>query len=606
MQLLLAGSKSIRKTGQGLPGGLTEDQIKKQYQDYLAGQQKFTKQVEEANAQAQAWNSAHPKSPPKMIQSKPVIVDYQNFRASRIGEMQARQDMVKSRVSPEALQTYQLADKLIKGLFTNDIFANTIKPGDPDYVKREVPLQFPGGVAPQIKPENLETLGDFLTWAAANKITWDGQRIAWDYTPADPDVPNSQPSGADAGEKIPEDAWVFTSYQRNPNASTLRDPNRQPITKTYYANKDGLLKFLAYLRDSDTAKKNKVFEVMIGKVITQTNTFLKPNEQLGAREPEKPKDQFNKNDLVDGFPGAILDPQQPYAGLEQYMPKFNGAPQRMTYDDISSFANLQSWLSGMSLPDRKNPVGTDGNPCPIINILYLRAKFLAGRQDLDRLRPGYNALAKTYLKNITEFGKQFTYQDKPCDVITPNAGTQQPGKDQKGQAQNAQVAASLAKVIGALPLKLTDINFSRISTFLQIYGTEVPRLTATSTEDIQFRAGNINTQIQQASQAMKAAMAETTQGRVSTFPGMEQLAAGTVESWCQQPASAHSRNLVAQLKVVVGAVLGLISDLETAFAEQLDEAGRSKIRDNQYAGQNNIERLDSVVPYLSTGRPGER
>lgn len=497
VRLIEAGNRSIQKKGQAqdpnmavgdpsdeaLPAGVTEDQIKREYETYkqqIAGQRQ---QVAEQNRRAEEFNRANPGKPQKMIQSVPVMVDYNNFRSSYIGRTSAQQrlDDPTAGITPQVVENYNLAKKLLLSL------KDQVQPGS---VKKEAPVDFGSETPPDIKPENLKTLGDFLTWSAANKVMWDGKRIAWDYNPGDPDA---EPPIPPSGEKPDiEDPWVFQSYQKGRDRDQY---TREAVTKTYYANKDGLLKFLTYLRDTPASKENKVFEVMIGKVINQVNQYLQPQEKIGPRPEDKPAAQFNDNDVVDGFPSNILDIKKAYEGIEQYAPGFVNVPQRLTYGDIKDFGSLQNWVSGMrdAAKPNEDPTSPEGNPCGIINILYLRAKYLASQVRYDRLRPKYSELSKVYLTNITNFGKQFTFNGQACSVTQPGVGPggTQPGQEKPGQqgGQGGLGAASpqiLQQLSSLRPFNAQYISFPEIKKFVDLYARYANDATVTQL------ASNIN------------------------------------------------------------------------------------------------------------------
>ena len=481
---LIEAGKSVRKYGQGqdpnmvqgdpstapLPPGVTEDQIKQEYEAYKKQIEAQRAQVAQQNQQAEQFNRANPGKPQKFVQSVPVMVDYNNFRSSYIGRTSAQQSMddPSRGITPQIADTYRLAKKLLLSI------KDQVQPGS---VTKEAPLDFGAAQAPEIKPENLKTLGDFLSWAAINKVTWDGQRIAWDYDP------EANPPSTDKPDI--DNPWVFESYQKDRDRDQY---TRQARTRNYYANKDALLKFLTYLRDTQAAKENKVFEVMIGKVIGQVNQFLQPGEQIGPRPEDKPAAAFNDNDIVDGFPSQVLDIKKAYDGIEQYAPAFTPAPMKLTYGDIKDLASLQNWVSKMrdaAHPDA-NPTGPDGYACGIIHILYLRARYLSGQVRYDRLRPKYSALAKVYLDNVTNFGKQFTDNGQPCAVTQP--GTQAPGQQpgqkpgQQGQGRGGgRINPQALQQLAALrPFNTQWINFQEINNFMDRYAplANKPGITA--------------------------------------------------------------------------------------------------------------------------------
>jgi hypothetical protein len=122
-----------------------------------------------------------------------------------------------------------------------------------------------------------------------------------------------------------------------------------------------------------------------------------------------------------------------------------------------------------------DPTSPEGNPCNIIHILYLRAKYLSGQARYDRLRPKYTDLAKVYLTNITNFGKQFTFNGQACAVTQPGVGPGgEPGKQpgQQGQGQGGLSAASpqmLYQLSSLKPFNAQYISFPEIKRFVELY-----------------------------------------------------------------------------------------------------------------------------------------
>jgi hypothetical protein len=357
-------------------------------------------------------------------------------------------EATQATVSPDAIATYELAKKLALGLQSNI---------EPSSVGKDAPINFvtnPNN--PELsglKPENVESLGDFLHWTAANKISWDGKRISWQKEE----------------EIYDEDALVFETFPTN-NKSIVRDNTRNPQKVDFYANKTALISFLSYLRDSDNAKKNKVLQVMLGGVIKQANQFLEKNEQMDNRPAQSATVQFNDDEIIDGFKDSILNPKSMYDGIQDYMPDFKNAPITLTYKDISSEANLKDWLRRMKVMGEDNKpydiMSPESNPCPAIYVLYSRARYLA-KTATDNLRPKFTALEAIYLKNITQYGRQFDYNGKACEVISPGASGIAGATRTPEAAKNKTQDAALRAMLSSLPLSAQDINFDRIHRFFE-------------------------------------------------------------------------------------------------------------------------------------------
>lgn len=322
----------------------------------------------------------------------------------------------------------------------------------------------PGGdLTPQATTENLRTLGDFLQWAAANRITWNGNRIAWN-----------------TNETPPEGAWTFNVYKtdrRNRDLST-----RQPQLITAYASKPDLLAYLTHLRDND-AKKNKVLQVMLSKIISQVNEFLTSagEDIIDARSKHLGKGDFDPNAVVDAFMTNEIDPANPMDGAEGY-PLFIDLPKKLTMKDISNENTFMAWLSTL-----RQKGGTFGllnpksDPCPVVHVLYQRARYLISvAKAKENVKPGYTKMTEAYLKAVQEYGSKVRGPDgKSCSVTSASASTQTVGEEASawygGQIGGAggpggKVSQQVInKIVSTLPLDIDNIDFVRVRTFFSLY-----------------------------------------------------------------------------------------------------------------------------------------
>jgi hypothetical protein len=356
---------------------------------------------------------------------------------------------------PQQLATLVLAKKMAQQL---------MRQVDPNSVpKATAPIgsELGEGATPELDRKNLESLGDFLKWASDNAITWDGKRVAYVYN--------------DPNQQGPVGYWKFLTYK----IDRERDPyDRTAIQVPAYADKDALIKLITYLRDSQEAKTEKVFAVMLGRLINQTNQFLEKTEQIGPRTEQKPAEAFNANDVVDGFKDTTINIKDPYAGIQEFMKATdpNMILNRMTWRDVSSKAGLIDWLRGMKFigEDGKpyDPTAPGVDPCGAIHVLYLRAKYLS-QYATDRLRPGFSKLEQAYLKQIQTLGPQFDFNDQACAVTKPGTITpQQPGQPgQQGQSgQPGKISPQALQQLAALrPFHTNNIDFREIKLFLDRY-----------------------------------------------------------------------------------------------------------------------------------------
>lgn len=355
--------------------------------------------------------------------------------------------------TPEQLATFTLAKKMSQQLMRK-IEPTSAPPANS-------PVGTANGATPALDRTNLETLGDFLQWAADNQVTWDGKRVAWVLGP---------------GEAAPPGAWKFRTYKMDRTRDVY---DRTAVEVPAYADKDALVKLISYLRDSQEAKNEKVFSVMLGRLVAQTNQFLEKNEQIAPRAEEKPADVFNPDDVVDGFSSINVGAKDPYVYIQEYLKQtnVNAIPIPLKWKNISSKAALIDWMSDMKFTggsgEAVTPTAPDVDPCGMIHLLYLRAKYLS-QYGTDRLRPGLSNLEQAYLKQITTLGPQFEFNGKACAVTVPgHVGPEKPNQPtqpgQGGGLSNATPAV-IAQLSALKPFNSQFISFGEIDEFLKQYG----------------------------------------------------------------------------------------------------------------------------------------
>lgn len=358
--------------------------------------------------------------------------------------------------NPQQLAHFTLAKKLSQQLMRQ------VDPNSVPVATAPIGSELGEGATPALDRKNMESLGDFLQWAADNKITWDGKRVAWVLGP---------------GEQAPPGAWKFKTYK----IDRERDPyDRSAVEVPAYADKDALVKLVGYLRDSQEAKNEKVFAVMLGRLINQTNQFLEKEEQIGPRTEQKPAEVFNQNSVVDGFKDDTISMKDPYAGIQEFMKATdpNLILNRMTWADVSSKAGLIDWLRGVKFigEDGKayDPTAPGADPCGAIHILYLRAKYLS-QYATDRLRPGFAKLEQAYFKQIQVLGPQFDNNGQPCAVTKPGTtGPEKPAQPTQ-PGQGGELSAATPQILQRLsslrPFNAQYISFPEIKNFVDLYAT---------------------------------------------------------------------------------------------------------------------------------------
>ncbi len=270
--------------------------------------------------------------------------------------------------------------------------------------------------APVANVQDFRTLGDFIQWAAENKLTWQGNRFAWKA--------DEKQAAIDAG------ALEFNSFPRDRKD---RDPVSRDINKIdVYALKDPLKGYLSYLRDND-ARSNKVLEVMLKAIIEEINSKLTGEPIASKAGPEAAKSTLNQDAIVDAFPSKELSIETWENGLER-APTFTGLPVQLTVKDLADQSAFFNWLKDMMIkyktPDKMivtSPVlAPKSDPCLAVHILYKRASYLKNKAAMydKRIAPDYDKIVDLYLKSIQQYGSQIMgADDKPCSVTGPGTTT---------------------------------------------------------------------------------------------------------------------------------------------------------------------------------------
>jgi len=310
------------------------------------------------------------------------------------------------------------------------LLARLQKQVNPDAFPKNNPVSAEGDA--QATTENLKSLGDFLSWAAVNKISWNGKRIAWNNT-----------------ETHPQDTWKI-DFQGNP----------------IFAAKQELISYLSHLRDGE-GRKNRVLQVMLGKIIAQVNEYLTSagEKEIAERPSQENISKFDPNSVIDAFKNNELDPTNPFEDIEGY-PLFIDSDKKLTLKDLITESSFMSWLSTMKIKGQNFSIlNPQADPCLGVRILFQRAQYLnrVGKSK-ENLKPGYSDLTKIYLKAIQEFGSRVKGKDgKSCLLDTSSENSK---KENIKQNVNPQ---SIDQIINSLPLDTNELNFVNINNFFTLY-----------------------------------------------------------------------------------------------------------------------------------------
>jgi hypothetical protein len=439
-----------------------------------------------------------------------------------------------------------------------------------------------GGAVPQATTENLRTLGDFLQWAAANKITWNGKRIAWN-----------------TNETPPEGAWTFNVYKTDRRSRDLT--TRQPQLITAYASKPELLAYLIYLRDNE-GKKNKVLQVMLSKIIGQVNEFLTSagEETIETRSKQLGRGDFDPNAVVDAFMSNEIDPANPMDGAEGY-PLFVDLPKKLTMRDLSNENAFMAWLSTMRQKGSSfGLLNPKSDPCPVIHVLYQRARYLANvARAKENIKPGYTKMAEFYLKTIQEYGSRVKGPDgKSCAVTTAGTTMQMGGGtspfDGASGAEGGKVSQQIInRIVSTLPLDIDNIDFVRIRTFFSLYNQIVSSANR----------GQLEAAITTANQAMDTASRLSFTGNQQNFRFTRN--AQEFAAQVKQPAGNNAMTVLHALQQVIIEAGRAIGMFYSEYAKALGTGNAAFSVKSQYYGDNsvytqNLREIQSLMDNMKT------
>jgi hypothetical protein len=295
---------------------------------------------------------------------------------------------------------------------------------------------------PQLTVVNLEGLGALTDFLMQNKITVDGQRVAYDLA----EDPNSED---------------YQLYQLEPNAGLLEVEDRSRVTRGFYVNKDLLNKYIQSLQAQLAARPNPVMDVQLRKIIQQANTQLESGLSEKYTPPEK---TLPANEVLTNFP-QVLD----------YKYYNKDGDKVLTFGDVSTAAGIKAWVNNngisVEIPGREGgPLGINHPQfdfCVVARTLYAKAQWLLRtKATTPELEKKYTA----FVKKITEVAPTLQGPDgKACSLAAGTTTTAPAGKDK--QTQQAGAGAQkvspqiLNNIISTLPFSIRDINFDRIDSF---------------------------------------------------------------------------------------------------------------------------------------------
>lgn len=398
-----------------------------------------------------------------------------------------------------------------------------------------------------INSSNLENIGTLVEFLARNKITVDGQRIAYttDETPPNPSY---------QAYKLPGSAGLLESANRN-----------ETIKYEYHVNKDLLSKYLDSLRAQLVKNPNPVMRAQIGDLIHQANDQL----NAGVSQEYKEVKTLPGNQPIDSLPQAIKTSD----------PRAEG-PRVLTYSDLASDTSLNSWIqqNGISLDDKDYK---ELNRCALLKIFYNRSSNYVTIASSVPEKEKY----QVYVQQVQKLAGEMQ-----CNLGGATQFTQQSG------ATTQQ--ATLQELVEILPLRMDSLDFGRIRDFIGKYRS----LVSASTDP--NRAQQASTAMNQIEQYMQAATQNTVGGSMTSF-SMDGLTANDLVSWATPPTQpgqqtrsrGSAKALADYLEYVVRNVYTLVKDLYNAYYAQLTDPKVSNLRQaiEQQVGGNSIPYGSSIA-----------
>lgn len=379
---------------------------------------------------------------------------------------------------------------------------------------------------------NLEGLGALVSFLAQNKITLDGQRIAF--------FQKEDPKSED-----------YQLYRLEPNAGFLERADRTKVTDGFFVNTDLLVKYIRTLQASQAKKPNDVLRVQIGALIDQANKLLGTKISETYQEPEK---TLSDNQVLDSFPQQI-DPKN-------YTANGNAA---LTFGDIKTPEALNSWMQSHSITvNGKTMADQDFNPCVVVQTMYNKARWLLARATNTTLKERYTI----YVKQVEKIGPSITGPDgKACALQgAPTAGT---GAGATGQG----TAEAFNQLIESMPLRVSDIDFQRIKTFFdkfrQVVNPQRPGVASA------FNAMNA------VEQTYMPAATRNTATQMETFPLNVDVT--TLGTWLSgNKGQREGLALVANLRYIISLTASVIQILKNSY--QIQDQGQLSAIEGQVGG----------------------
>lgn len=278
----------------------------------------------------------------------------------------------------------------------------------------------------QLTSAALESLGSLVQFLASNKVTMNGQRIAYDQ------------------QEDPKNE-SYQLYRLEPAAGYLEVADRTKVTNGFFVNADLLVKYVVATQGLETKKPNDVLRVQLGSIITQANRLLGTKISNTYKEPEK---QLADSQVLDTFP-QMIDPRNYSAD--------GNTP--LTFGDIKSPEAFNNWMQSKSITvGGKTMKDQAFDACAVIQTVHSKAKWRLSRSTTADMK-SQNTI---YVKFVEQIAPSIVGADgKACALSGVTSQTAGAGAGSE--------ADGITRVLSVLPLRTDDIDFTRIKTFFDEY-----------------------------------------------------------------------------------------------------------------------------------------
>jgi len=296
-----------------------------------------------------------------------------------------------------------------------------------------------------------------------------------------------------------------------------------------------------------------VMQVQLHKVIDEANQSL--DAGLGKTyQPTTPTLQDGQ--VLDTFPNA-LDPKNYTVD----------GPVKLTYGDIKSPQGLNAWISSNSISVGGRMINhPQFDFCAVMQTIHNKAKWHLSRATDDNQKSMFNL----YVQQVEKIAPSIAGPDgKACSlsgVTSPSAG--------EGAGKS-----DINQVMGALPLRPTDIDFNRITDFFNLYK---PLLGD--------RGASAISAMDKVTESMNTAKGLTESGNMDNFPLSANIQ--QIGTWLGgNKGQTEALGLIAQLKYIVSGTAAVISHLKNGQGQQLNQSAidaqvGNQANDQGFAGNN--------------------